>query len=117
MEIVKNEYFDWQGFIDDCAKDENGRIIMSEEVKAEHRKELNIINKDYATQHGDYKMLTELIRFPKDENGHFIIPQVNKDRALRIVKWIDENHPNTNYMPFHAQDRIKELAIKALNLI
>ena len=53
---------------------------------------------------------------PRDKDGYYIITEEDKDRARRIVNWIEENNPNCNYMSFVEQDKIMKLARKALKI-
>lgn len=113
----KKENYDWQKFINDCDKDETGRIIMSEEVRAEHFLKMREVNDNYMNVHANsWYMLSKFINKPKDKDGHFIITDEDRARANKIVAWIDENYPNCNYMPFVEQDKICDMARKALNI-
>tara|TARA_R110000796_G_scaffold248124_1_gene374521 strand:- start:4230 stop:4562 length:333 start_codon:yes stop_codon:yes gene_type:complete len=108
----KKETYDWQKFINDCDKDETGRIIMSEEVKAEHFLKMREVNKNTNWEEIKARFKDK----PTDKDGYYIITEEDRARANKIVAWIDEHYPNCNYIPFVEQDKIGDMARKTLNI-
>ena len=108
----KKENYDWQKFINDCHKDETGRIIISEEVRAEHFLKMREVNKNTNWK----AKIVEFKDRPIDKDGYVIITEEDRVRANKIVTWINEHYPNCEYMPFVEQDKINYIARKKLGL-
>jgi len=107
------EKYDWQKFIADSPKDKDGRITLPEDSSEykEHFLKMREVNKDTNWE----EIKSRFADKPKDKDGYIIITEEDRDRARKIVNWVDNDNPNCKFMPFVEQDKISKKARKALN--
>ena len=105
---METEEYDWRKFIDEAEKDDNGRIVITEEEEKAHMIKMRVVNKDHKSPEID----TE--GWPKTKDGYVIITTGHRVRHTKIMNWVSENYPNCKYLPLSEQDKIGELSMIAL---